>query len=1027
MKKTIMLIICIQVMAVCFLMPLAQAVDVGNSTGDSGSIPGSAQPGNAAYSAKQVSTMWKISVWVGKNDETAYNSAEVGIGDDRLSEDYYQFGSTFWLYRDTECLYYKKVIEGDFRSRFWIATANKEEYRDNASKLLAAGVYPGGKLDFRMSSADALMSKIYNGSLQGFDRSENGNGSVPYVRNIGSVTGYTDEDFDEEVDFFFNQSVNNWNILVGLAAKAAGYNTDTLLKKMCCEKKFTVSGVTVDDTAVVNPIRKIDENGEYAAETTRVGWVLMYEPVIIFYKQLSNGYNYYAMSVSDAAAAVISGCIALPPTEGTSGYTMITAIRNSKFAVPEQLRLALTSWNFSSPFFVNLAKSVTPKYSWFGYGPLESSDLNGNYTVSGSTKNYFLNIDDALQKAGVGLRYQGLKEDEKEYYSTVLIEKFVTESGDFENITFEITSETENFKDLDIKIEAFKLTGKGINEYSEVFYSGKHFVRLHYYYKNDDENNKWLVCEVTLPVKSPSEGSIRLKIEETDTPDKYDFTAVSTGGAYIERKLVRLSVSADKIYTVSFVNSLGTKLELTKEYYRNGVLSEDYSGIYFEIKGTDFYNKNMSFVFDGEGEIVSAEITNGAIYCPTGFQNGENPKSIYTCNCPSGLKVSIADLSAGGYKRIYTISGLPEGSYTIKEWFGTQKDADVCETGIFYKENAGKNVSVNVKLSCNSENIITFRNSSGDSQINLTITGVTPNASYKPGETVITSFIVENLSETVDVLPEHDVRVEFTVTAGERVIYTDSKSCVVPASEQNIIYFKWPVPEGINTEILVCGAEISCGEGVENINAASGTEICVKAESKEYSRTPDTQYESCVPKTAQINNDLPENVSQAAEWYEWVYNGKSFEKISYSVKIRLIGSISPCNNTSDKQIKSGYGLYLKCLANVEKSGTADVPADAYTEVQCVYVLLPEFGYVHSPDKYRTLEEVTEGSWALEKNEFAYKQDNVHFTPLWFPDGDYNVSFTATECWTPAGMIAGTASAGIEICGNAYEDWYIGRK
>ena len=53
--------------------------------------------------------------------------------------------------------------------------------------------------------------------------------------------------------------------------------------------------------------------------------------------------------------------------------------------------------------------------------------------------------------------------------------------------------------------------------------------------------------------------------------------------------------------------------------------------------------------------------------------------------------------------------------------------------------------------------------------------------------------------------------------------------------------------------------------------------------------------------------------------------------------------------------------------------------------------------------------------------------NVHFTPLWYPNGNYVVKIVQSDCWTPAGMIKQMiVPTAIKIEGSAYDDWYAGR-
>ncbi len=50
---------------------------------------------------------------------------------------------------------------------------------------------------------------------------------------------------------------------------------------------------------------------------------------------------------------------------------------------------------------------------------------------------------------------------------------------------------------------------------------------------------------------------------------------------------------------------------------------------------------------------------------------------------------------------------------------------------------------------------------------------------------------------------------------------------------------------------------------------------------------------------------------------------------------------------------------------------------------------------------------------------------VHFTLLWYPDGDYTTQTYLYDSWTPAGMLSQTQVVSpINIEGDMYDDWYI---
>lgn len=88
-------------------------------------------------------------------------------------------------------------------------------------------------------------------------------------------------------------------------------------------------------------------------------------------------------------------------------------------------------------------------------------------------------------------------------------------------------------------------------------------------------------------------------------------------------------------------------------------------------------------------------------------------------------------------------------------------------------------------------------------------------------------------------------------------------------------------------------------------------------------------------------------------------------------------------------------------------------------------MLPEFDYSQSVGEYRTLE-ISESDWTFERNKYADDSDRLHFTPIWYPDGQYVISIVATDVWTPVGMIQSVCNSNtVIIKDSAYDDWYVG--
>ena len=102
-------------------------------------------------------------------------------------------------------------------------------------------------------------------------------------------------------------------------------------------------------------------------------------------------------------------------------------------------------------------------------------------------------------------------------------------------------------------------------------------------------------------------------------------------------------------------------------------------------------------------------------------------------------------------------------------------------------------------------------------------------------------------------------------------------------------------------------------------------------------------------------------------------------------------------------------------------------SSAYTEAQTVMALIPEYGYSMDAGKYRSLE-MAGSAYCFVENRDADGNARLHFVPVYVANGSYTVSVTATQIWTPAGMITAIRNANtLTIDGTVYDDYYQGNK
>ena len=116
-------------------------------------------------------------------------------------------------------------------------------------------------------------------------------------------------------------------------------------------------------------------------------------------------------------------------------------------------------------------------------------------------------------------------------------------------------------------------------------------------------------------------------------------------------------------------------------------------------------------------------------------------------------------------------------------------------------------------------------------------------------------------------------------------------------------------------------------------------------------------------------------------------------------------------------MKSGYGINQKVSASVSTNQSS-----AVSKPQNVVSYFPEFNY---KTYWRLLERMGGGSFEFKKNNYSTYKNRTHFTPVWFPNGSYEVNTWVIDSWTPMGMLSANLTDTLNIIGSVWDDWHIG--
>ena len=321
----------------------------------------------------------------------------------------------------------------------------------------------------------------------------------------------------------------------------------------------------------------------------------------------------------------------------------------------------------------------------------------------------------------------------------------------------------------------------------------------------------------------------------------------------------------------------------------------------------------------------------------------------------------------------------------------------------------------------------------------LSTSAVTPSADYIEGNDIIASFYVSNDSSTPVLPSDHmSYRLEVYLVDGatETLVSTQDKTdVVIPANGTNLVYFKWRVPENSAGKLYMFRGIANAENTVRERNPDNNATFFMKTvKAKETSQTPNTRYERTAPSTYNPLVSSPSTTVGSASWNEWVYEDGKFELRTYGIRASSVDPVvKPDDNCKTAvlengkwSMKSGYGISLAWnLKLIAMSGYSMPDSSAYTEAQAVMALLPEYGYSMDAGKYRSLE-MAGGVYSFVENRDADGNARLHFIPVYVANGSYTVSATATQIWTPAGMITAIRNANtLTIDGTIYDDYYVG--
>ena len=303
------------------------------------------------------------------------------------------------------------------------------------------------------------------------------------------------------------------------------------------------------------------------------------------------------------------------------------------------------------------------------------------------------------------------------------------------------------------------------------------------------------------------------------------------------------------------------------------------------------------------------------------------------------------------------------------------------------------------------------------------ITIIDTNATdWYAGKKVTVSATVNNL--TAQPVPSVKIR----LTIGNTAL---TETICVPGSGSNLVVFRFTVPDtaGDYTISFTADPNNEINETNENNNELSKNVAVVDLPVSVVLNPDDMDMEQNYE--AYGLYDLPSvDDSDHYTWQEVRLENGSYVTKTFWVRLATTFEILPDERIAESDnpniMESGYGGQVLCVTTLTTN--YDHP-EKLVGVQMVWVRYPEsaYGQLYKWQNVNDSLEVKTGSageitvtWQLAVNPYSVTGSRLHYTPLWYPDGEYTALAQAFYAWSPVGQLYGFEADSVTISGDMYD-------
>jgi subtilase family serine protease len=260
------------------------------------------------------------------------------------------------------------------------------------------------------------------------------------------------------------------------------------------------------------------------------------------------------------------------------------------------------------------------------------------------------------------------------------------------------------------------------------------------------------------------------------------------------------------------------------------------------------------------------------------------------------------------------------------------------------------------------------------------------------------------------------------------VSYTES--ILIPGNGSNLAVFRITVPSAGNYTVkITADPNGELDETDESNNILTKDIQVVNVPASTVSDPDDTAMEQRYTAYGLGSLSVPAS-STYHTWQEVRLISGSYVTKTYYARLTTTFQILPDSRIAypdkPRQMESGFGFSVSCTTALTTN--YDHP-EKLVGAQMVWVRCPEsaYGQLSAWQNARDSLEVKTGktgemtvTWQLAVNPYSVTGSRLHYTPLWFPDGEYVAWEQAFYAWSPIGQLYEHKTDTLTIEGDMYD-------